>query len=123
MGIKHKLKRLKKQLKVLSQQTSGIAAGLAQVRVLIEQQMHLTEQHMALLQPVLRSPGTAESLSLGNQADGRGNGAAKSQDSNLAPVLELPTEAANQQAKLLQLQTENLARLLALLELHERRVE
>jgi len=116
MGVKHKLKRIKKQLNLLSQQSAGIAAGLAQMRVLTEKHGKLLEQHTTLLQHLSTQVG-GQSLATAAEPKAGVNQSDRAETANsTATAIAQQTETAKQQAALLQLQTENLSRLLAMLE-------
>ncbi len=115
MGVKHKLKRIKKQLNLLSQQSAGLAAGLAQMRVLTEKHGKLLEQHTTLLQHLSTQVG-GQSLAAAEPKAGVNQSDRAETANSTATAIAQQTETAKQQAALLQLQTENLSRLLAMLE-------
>lgn len=113
MGVKHKLKRIKKQLNLLSQQSAGIAAGLAQMRVLVEKQSKLLEQQATLLQEV--STQLTGKTTPAPDANSTPSDRPPESPSTVTAIVQ-QTETAKQQAALLQLQTENISRLLTMLE-------
>ena len=112
MGLKHKLKRLSKQFKVLSVQTQSSVAGIAQMRRLIEQQSQTMQQQAILLEQLSQKIDYL----LEQHATKLAPNQSGEPENNLQTLAEQYTAVTRYQSELVRLQAENISQLLTLID-------
>lgn len=112
MGLKHKLKRLSKQVNVLSVQTQATIEGIAQVRRLMEQQNQAAQRQTVLLEKLSQK---VDRLLEQHPVERHSQGSELAANP-IQALSEQYTAVTRYQAELVRLQAENISRLLTLID-------